>query len=71
MFIVRCATDAILNKAKEEFDRYKTENQLSNSDLDQNPPHWFFRARGDHWQVEPANYNPVARDLLPDSLQPQ
>ena len=53
-----------------DYDQYMAENGLCEDDCHENPHHWFLRARGEHWSVEPGTFNHAAGNFCPDSLQP-
>ena len=70
VFVIRCLDSTILDKATEDFTKYKVDHRLTDNDLDSNPMHWFLKAQGGSWVVEPANWNGMAADFFPDQMQP-
>ena len=55
VFVIRCLDSTILDKATEDFTKYKVDHRLTDNDLDSNPMHGFLKARGGLWVVEPSN----------------
>ena len=70
IFTISCEDSSIMDIARMDFDQYMAENSQSEDDCHENPHHWFLRARGEHWLVEPGTFNQAAGNFCPDSLQP-